>query len=121
MLKLWLGVTGFPKGGFLAGGYVAGKAFGLKTLQVGAAGAAEFIGSAGTAATGIATVIDARAEILVEDSADRGSLTMFYGLLFAGLALAMFVWTPKTGKGIVVYCGRVIGMWMIYLVVKHFS
>ena len=49
------------KGGILAGGYGLGKVLNLPLLQSAASGAAEFVGSAGSLGTGIATAIDARA------------------------------------------------------------
>ena len=45
---------------------------------------------------------------------------MVYGLLIAAFAIAMLVWTPKTGKGIALYCGIVIGMWLIVVIAKYF-
>lgn len=46
-------------------------------------------------------------------------MPMFCGLLVAVFVIAMYVWTPKTGKRIAVYCGLAIAMWMLYLLGEY--
>ena len=41
------------------------------------------------------------------------------GLLLVVVILAMYLWTPRTRKGVLVYCGIVFTLMMIWLVVRH--
>ena len=48
-------------------------------------------------------------------------MTIALGLLLAAVTLAMYLWTPRTRKGIIVYCGLVFTLLMIWLIVRHLS
>jgi hypothetical protein len=42
-------------------------------------------------------------------------------ILLAAFVLTMYVWTPKTGKGIILYCALVLLFGLIIWVARHFS
>jgi hypothetical protein len=50
----------------------------------------------------------------------EGDMTLAV-LLVAAFILMLYLWTPRTRNGIILYCVLVLGFGLITLIVRHFS